>query len=273
MLVYIIIAVFIVDKASTSGTWKLTNLTVSFGKDAYLLCLIDGKECNISKQQPDPRGWTGGPHYKMLCMNGVCQNSSKYEMKALNTSLNFGLLIHNFSESDLDCPYTCFCGFSDFTNTLSVDPKNVISLPAINKTRKGRRFINNGNIDIEIILNKVNPVPNCSALFMGQVINKTTVSVMKWYTYYNDVKVTYSFSVDDFCCEGNLQLQCTLAHHQITIIDEYIDICQELVVPFLGDKGSILTMILLPIGCFVFFVILSIYICLKRRQHEMNEWV
>ncbi|CAC5357908.1 unnamed protein product [Mytilus coruscus] len=258
MFVYIAMIVLVVDKASTSGTWKLTNFTVTFGKDVYLMCLLDEVECNISKQEPDPRSWTGGPHYKMLCMNGDCRNSSKYKMITQSASLNFELLIHNFSESDLDHPYTCSCGFYDFTKNLSVEPKQVMSLPTISKTIKDQNDFNNDNMEIEIMLHKVNPVPNCSALFKGRFINDANVAVMKWYKYHNDVKVIYNFPEDDVGCEGRLQILCTLVYRNVSIFDEYIDICQE-------KEETMQTMILPAIGCVVFVMILLICIYLAKK--------
>ncbi|CAC5357909.1 unnamed protein product [Mytilus coruscus] len=259
MLVHIVMMVFVVDKVSTSASWNLATVPVSFGKDVILWCSMgEKKESNVSKQQADLRHWTGGQKYDLLCMNGQCLNPSKYEMLTRNTSQDFGLLIHNLSESDLDCQYTCSCGFSDFTKNLSVEPKHVISLPTI-ETTTNTRNINNGKMEIEIMLGKVNPVPHCSALFKGQFINETTVVVMKRYTYHNDVKVIYSSPVDDVGCEGRLQILCTLVYRNVTIFDEYIDMCQE-------KEASILMMILLAIGCAAFVIILSIYICLTKRR-------
>ncbi|CAG2202157.1 unnamed protein product [Mytilus edulis] len=180
---------------------------------------------HVSKQQTDLRKWTGGQTYDLLCMDDKCLSPSKYEMLTRNTSQDFGLLIHNLSESDLDCQYTCSCGFSDFTKNLSVEPIHVMSLPA-NETITNGKNINNGKMEIEIMLEKVNPFPHCSAVFKGQFIIETTVTVIKWYIYYNDVKVIYTFPIDDVGCEGRLQILCTLVYRNITIFDEHIDMCQ-----------------------------------------------
>ncbi|XP_063447820.1 uncharacterized protein LOC134727374 [Mytilus trossulus] len=227
MLAYIVMMVFVVAKVSSSASWNLTTLPVSFGNDVILWCSMgEKKENNFSKQRTDLRQWTGGQKYDLLCMDNECLNPSKYEMLTRNNSQDFGLLIHNLSESDLDCQYTCSCGFSDFTKNLSVEPKHVMSLPANETTTTNGKNINNGKMEIEIMLEKVNPVPVCSALFKGLFINETTVAVMKWYTYYNDVKVIYDFLVDDAGCEGRLQILCTLVYRNVTIFDEYIDMCQ-----------------------------------------------
>ncbi|CAG2202158.1 unnamed protein product [Mytilus edulis] len=237
MLVHVVMIVLVAGKASTSGTWKLTNTRVTFGKDVYLMCLLDEVECNTSKQEPD----------------------LEYEMITQSTSLNFGLLIHNFSESDLNHSYTCSCGFNDFHGNLSIEPKQVMSLQSITKTIKDKNNINNDNMAIEIMLHKVNPVPNCSALLKGRFINDATVTVMKWYTYYNDVKVIYNFPVDSVACEGRLQILCNLVYTNVSIFDEYIDICQE-------NNESLRTIILLAIGCCVFVMILLICIYLVKRN-------
>ncbi|XP_076106726.1 uncharacterized protein LOC143075249 isoform X2 [Mytilus galloprovincialis] len=259
MLVHVVMIVLVAGKASTSGTWKLTNTRVTFGKDVYLMCLLDEVECNTSKQEPDPRGWTGGPQYQLLCMDGDCRNSSKYEMVTQSTSLNFGLLIHNFSESDLNHSYTCSCGFNDFHGNLSIEPKQVMSLQSITKTIKDKNNINNDNMAIEIMLHKVNPVPNCSALLKGRFINDATISVIQWYTYHNDVKVIYNFPVDSVGCEGRLQILCNLVYRNVSIFDEHIDICHE------KEEGT-LAMITISIGCAVVVMILICIILAKRRE-------
>ncbi|CAG2252688.1 unnamed protein product [Mytilus edulis] len=262
MFVYIFMMVLAVDKVSTSASWNLTTLPVSFGKDVILWCSIgEKKENNFSKQQTDLRQWTGGQQYDLLCMDNKCLNPSKYEMLTRNNSQDFGLLIHNLSESDLDCQYTCSCGFSDFTKNLSVEPKHVMSLPANQTTITNGKNINNGNLKIEIMLDKVNPVPHCSALFKGQFINETTVTVMRWYTYHNDVRVIYNFPVDDIGCEGRLQILCTLVYRNVTIFDEDIDMCQK-------EEASMLIMTLLAIGFSGCVIILSICIWLTKRRKD-----
>ncbi|VDH98289.1 Hypothetical predicted protein [Mytilus galloprovincialis] len=100
-----------------------------------------------------------------------------------------------------------------------------MSVPTITQLIKDKRYINNDSMEIEIILEKVNPVPNCSAWFQGRFINDATTSVMKWYTYHNDVKVIYNFPVDSVGCEGRLQILCNLVYRNVSIFDEHIDIC------------------------------------------------
>ncbi|VDH97890.1 Hypothetical predicted protein [Mytilus galloprovincialis] len=258
--------IFAVDKVSPSASWNLTTLPVSFGKDIILWCSMgEKKESKFSKQGTDLRQWTGGQQYDLLCMDNKCLNPSKYEMLTRNNSQSFGLLIHNLSESDLDCQYTCSCGFSDFTKNLSVEPKHVMSLPANETSTTYGKNINNGKMEIEIMLEKVNPVPVCSALFKGQFINETTVTVMKWYKYYNDVKVIDSFAVNGVDCEGRLQILCNFVYRNVTIFDEYIDICQE-------EEASMLTMTLLFIGFLGCVIILSICIWLtKKRKDRFGE--
>ncbi|VDI25399.1 Hypothetical predicted protein [Mytilus galloprovincialis] len=260
MLVYIVMMVLALNKVSTSASWNLTTLPVSFGKDVILWCSVgEKKENKFSKQGTDLQQWTGGQQYDLLCMDNKCLNPSKYEMLTRNNSQDFGLLIHNLSESDLDCQYTCSCGFSDFTKNLSVEPKHVMSLPANETTTTYGKNINSGKMEIEIVLEKVNPVPVCSALFKGLFINETTVAVIKWYTYYNDVKVIYNFPVDSIGCEGRLQILCTFVYRNVTIFDEYIDLCQE-------ENANMPTMTLLGIGFSGSVIILSICIWLTKRR-------
>ncbi|VDI47622.1 Hypothetical predicted protein [Mytilus galloprovincialis] len=262
MLVYIALLVLVVDKACkasncVSATWKLTTLPVSFGKHTVLRCFIDNAVVG-NDSHPRVRQWTGGQYYNMLCTDGGCGDPNKYEMLIRNTSKEFDLLIHNFSNSDLNYNYTCTCGFDSCTKNLSVEPNHIMSVPTITQLIKDKRYINNDSMEIEIILEKVNPVPNCSAWFQGRFINDATTSVMKWYTYHNDVKVIYNFPVDSVGCEGRLQILCNLVYRNVSIFDEHIDICHE------KEEGT-QTMITISIGCAVVVMILICIILAKRH--------
>ncbi|CAG2202155.1 Fibropellin-1,Adhesive plaque matrix protein 2,Neurogenic locus notch homolog protein 1,Delta-like protein C,Delta-like protein 1 [Mytilus edulis] len=246
MLVYIAFIVLVVDMACTasnctSASWNLTTLPVSFGKDIILRCFINstkvGNDSHLKVRQ-----WTGGRNYDMLCMDGDCKYPNKYEMLTRNTSNDFELLIHNISESDLNYNYTCTCGFIGCTKNLSVEPNHIMSLPSITQLIKDKKYINNDSMGIEIMLDKVNPVPSCSAWFQGRFINDATISVMKCVG-----------------CEGRLQILCNLVYRNVSIFDEHIDICHE------KEEGT-LAMITISIGCAVVVMILICIILAKRRE-------
>ncbi|XP_063448978.1 uncharacterized protein LOC134728333 [Mytilus trossulus] len=263
MLVYVAFVVLCVDiacKASTctSASWNLATLPLSFGKDIILRCIIDNMKIG-NDSHCKVRQWTGGKNYDMLCTDGECRDPNKYEMLTRNTSKDFELLIHNFSESDFNYNYTCTCGFDSCTRKLFVEPNHVMSLPTMTKQMKDKNYINNDSMEIEIMLDKVNPVPNCTAWFEGRFIKDATVTVMKWYTYHNDVKVSYDFPVNSIGCEGRLQILCNLVYRNVTIFDEHVDICHE------KEEGT-LTMYTISIGCAVFVMILLICICLAKRR-------
>ncbi|XP_071180691.1 uncharacterized protein [Mytilus edulis] len=263
MLVYIAFIVLVVGKACTasnctSASWNLTTLPVSFGKDIILRCFINSTKVDIDSNLK-VRQWTGGRNYDMLCMDGDCKYPNKYEMLTQNTSNDFELLIHNISESDLNYNYTCTCGFNGCTKNLFVKRNHIMSLPSITQLIKDKKYINNDSMGIEIMLDKVNPVPSCSAWFQGRFINDATISVIQWYTYHNDVKVIYNFPVDSVGCEGRLQILCNLVYRNVSIFDEHIDICHE------KEEGT-LAMITISIGCAVVVMILICIILAKRRE-------
>lgn len=88
------------------------------GKEARLDC--KGFTCppnNIKK-------WLGGRHYDLLCFDNQSKNASKYEMTSNST--NFELMIKNVDLTDVNCEYTCACGFQQYTNRLKIDAGELI---------------------------------------------------------------------------------------------------------------------------------------------------
>ncbi|CAG2202156.1 unnamed protein product [Mytilus edulis] len=202
---------------------EFKNLASKLWKDINLRCIIDNITVDIDSQMK-VRQWTGRQNYDMLCMDGDCPDPNKYEMFTRNTSKDFDLLIHNFSESDLDYKYTCTCGFDSCTRKLFVEPNHVMSLPTMTKLMKDKNYINNDSMEIEIMLDKVNHVPNCTAWFESRFINDATVTAMKWYTNYNDVKVILMYLLLMSIVKVD-QILCNLIYRYVTIFDEHIDIC------------------------------------------------
>lgn len=102
---------------SSSVKWEIKAKPLIIGKEVKLSC--NGEDCS-----PNTRKWLGGKNYDILCFNDQSKNPSKYEMMSNGT--NFDLIIKNFNFTDVNCEYTCTCGFQQYTNMLTVDARDII---------------------------------------------------------------------------------------------------------------------------------------------------
>lgn len=78
--------------------------------------------CNVHACSPLMRKtWYGGQSYELLCYDDISTNPNKYEMKSYDTSFNSSLIIKHFNFTDINCEYTCTCGFNRDTHMLKLD--------------------------------------------------------------------------------------------------------------------------------------------------------
>ena len=97
--------------------WTLGSSVAISGEDIRLNCAVLKDACTGKA----PRQWSGGEGYKVLCLDGWCSENEKYSMEIYNSTLDFSLIVKNFSESDLNWEYTCMCGVSQYTENLTLD--------------------------------------------------------------------------------------------------------------------------------------------------------
>lgn len=100
--------------------WE-AKLPALFGNVTYLQCNISDEVSNCSKKTFQ---WIGGPMHRSICYNNNCTIFDKYEV--IKHVCMYTLLIHNFSEKDVNCDYTCSYGVSRMRRKLSLDEKNFI---------------------------------------------------------------------------------------------------------------------------------------------------
>ncbi|CAC5417061.1 unnamed protein product [Mytilus coruscus] len=87
-------------------TWNMKTNPAIIGNNVILECVISGEEQSCDEY---PRQWYGGVNYGLLCEDGMCRYNKKY--KELNiSSCIYRLMIHNFTEQDLNQNYTCSYG-------------------------------------------------------------------------------------------------------------------------------------------------------------------
>ena len=102
----------------------MSNTPVMYGDNITLTCktghvLTNRAECPV-------RQWYGGHKNKILLYNNVSRDASKYEDKTNLSSMEFSLVIINYTESDININYKCSCGFKSYTQRLSINDNNFI---------------------------------------------------------------------------------------------------------------------------------------------------
>lgn len=265
IFVDVLLVLLMTGRTVMTITWNVVNNPVIFGGDVILKCHVDKKDCNVSRTEPDTRQWTGGQHYQLLVWKGGSK-IAKYKMMTGNTSLDFDLLIRHFNESDLGCEYTCHCGFAVHTKTLSLERNMLISFPNVTKTDT-TAIASGKQIQIELSLEKVNPVPNCTTLFKDKVIGEANVTKLNSYRYFTDVNVSFTFPLQDIGCSGRLKIVCSLLSYNITVYDEHIQTCYDY-------DSSFPWYILMATACYVLLLTLfCIVYIIKRRQRNNDSFL
>lgn len=101
-------------------TWD-AKLPAFFGNVTHLQCKISAdNDCAKS-----PRQWYGGHIYDSLCYEDKCTASNKYEVMK-QSRCSYTLMIHDFSDKDVNCEYTCLYGVSNMRRNLTLDENKFI---------------------------------------------------------------------------------------------------------------------------------------------------
>lgn len=115
--IFVISAAILVrsTKCEMDVQWVAEQSVFRQGNDVRLKCW--GTKCTPTES----KRWRGGDPYNLLCTETKSRDPEKYN---LTTTSNGGeykviLMIKNISMTDLNCNYTCNCGFSQYTNELS----------------------------------------------------------------------------------------------------------------------------------------------------------
>ncbi|XP_063427166.1 uncharacterized protein LOC134710704 [Mytilus trossulus] len=215
------IYIFLLSVVGTSSPvdveWAL-NLPTFFGNVAYLQCNISDTASNCANKD---RRWIGGPQYDGLCYENECPISKKY--KVMNhPRCSYILMIYNFSESDVNCEYTCFYGASKNRRNLTLDEKNFIYEPGIEDIKE-ETIEKDNTFNRKITIRKIYPKPSCVAyLNMEKKPHHLQVSITKPGFYYTaDLQIKLPLS----SC-GKLDVNCYLGDHKINITNKNFDSCQ-----------------------------------------------
>ncbi|VDI50198.1 Hypothetical predicted protein [Mytilus galloprovincialis] len=180
--------------------WKIASKPVIIGKEAVLVCR--GYNCPSG----DTKQWLGGKNYDLLCFDNQSKNISKYEMRSNGT--DFELKIKSLNFSDLNCEYTCSCGFHQYTNMLKLDDNEVIYPPVVHDHSRAD-LQEEGKFQINVSM-EVYPIPKCKIsskdndLRLNITVIKRPEGELKMY----EVVVQATIGADVVICGENITLDC-----------------------------------------------------------------
>ncbi|CAC5392152.1 unnamed protein product [Mytilus coruscus] len=149
--------------------WKITTKPMVIGKEAVLAC--SGYNCSSNKT----RKWLGGKNYDLLCFEYQSINILKYEMRSHGT--DFELIIKSLSFSDLNCEYTCACGFYQYTKMLQLDEEEVIYPPVVHdhsRTHSQEDLKFQINVSMEVY-----PLPTC--IIVSKMIENIVIHSLSYW--------------------------------------------------------------------------------------------
>lgn len=238
--------------------WQ-AKFPVVFGNVTYLQCNISDTAFNCTNKD---RQWIGGPKYEGLCYEDECPTSKKYQVME-QAKCVYTLMIYNFSESDVNCEYTCLYGASKMRRNLTLDEKRFIYVP-LERDISQEYEKHDKTIHFRTNISKIYPEPSCVADFNGKnITNDMKISVTKPGFYFaTDLQINHNVS----SC-GVIGVSCKFGGRKIS---RNFDDCQ-------GGKNSNETSTWIMVGIMVGVVMLVIamivlcVICYQRKKQEKRN--
>lgn len=195
-----------------SVKWIVTTTPIKFGDSVSLRCIVTENTC----PENYVRRWTGGPLQTLLALNYKSSNTQKYEMYSIYNSTSFELVIYDFNENDIECKYSCSCGFEQFSKNLSLHNNEYEIIYPIEKwTKNLTAILKDHQLSLQFSIAKVYPIPKCR-LKLDDIV---TVPNMTFAENYTDdqllprVTFTANITVNDQKCSALLIVECLNQTH------------------------------------------------------------
>lgn len=193
--------------------WTLSSPPAAFGSDVQLFCNgSDFADCCLSK----PRRWNGGPAQLTLTLN---EKSFFPKYKSTIETNGFSLIIHNFSDSDVNIRYSCSYGFQQYDQVLHLD-ENFEKYPdmllyTLDNTQKGLIFT--------VQFTAVYPQPNCLVDTRNIDLNSTLVTSSTRENLFYNTEIIYNSTLVVQC--GVLCVNCTVGSKSFNVIHKTFGEC------------------------------------------------
>lgn len=193
--------------------WTLSEQTVVFGNDIHLICKLPNDTSCCSEYN---RKWTAGVENKLIVMNGISQNKTKYE-EELNERNRISILtIKSLSEKDIDIPYECAYAFLKYTARLQLSEIEYEYHPTEILPVKPK--VEMFKIKVNVTLSKVYPIPVCFGhIGMTNLTSYVYVKTIKNGLFYrSEITMNYTSSAED--CRGLLLITCIIGKNNFEVV-------------------------------------------------------
>ncbi|XP_063416911.1 uncharacterized protein LOC134699233 [Mytilus trossulus] len=265
---------FLVWQIDACTELELLTKPVVFGKDVQLACAANDTE--IPLDQHPSRSWSGGPFNKILCMNAISADLSKYYEVIGKDRYEYILVIKNFSEADVGCEYKCIVGVDETRKTLQLNEDYEYLPPK--ETTTVTSNLQYGHFSVDVHIDKVWPTPECEIMF--QEIKYGNLAKMSKRTngklYSVDISLKHTLRKED--CTGEMLISCEIGTKHIEIQRKHFNTCPVTAVPpresnFLNDYWLItLVIAVIMILVLVFVIMISMIIKQKGYIKSITEF-
>ncbi|CAC5424100.1 unnamed protein product [Mytilus coruscus] len=246
--------------SQSSLRWDIKTTTVIYGQDATLSC--NGNGC----MPISIRKWIGGPTDDVLCFNDYSSDPAKYQLMYNKSKPSFDLMIKRFKFTDVNCSYTCACGFFQYTNMLQMQEIDFVYPPGKDISSETKQ--EDGKLYIRMSM-RVYPLPNCTINYEDIVLPVKTQIIdvqeelgIKLYV----LKLEYVLDVEYKNCRENLTLSCDVRSIEFPLLQQELALCKD----HPDAKLGTLVWILLGLVCGFFMVALMV-ICEWRRRKKRKS--
>lgn len=231
------------------------KLPVVFGNVTYLQCNISDTTFDCSN---GPLQWIGGSKYEPLCYEDNCPTSKKYEVMKQSCCL-YTLLIHNFSELDVNLDYTCSYGVSRMRRNLTLDEKRFIYEPHVEDIKE-EVIEKDKTLDWRIDISKIFPKPICGAdLNAESITDSLQISVTKPGFYF---AAALQINLLLSSC-GKLDVYCYLGEYKINITSKNFNSCQ-----FKGGENNKKNTVMMGLIIFAIILVIAVFMgCMCRKKY------
>ncbi|VDI19938.1 Hypothetical predicted protein [Mytilus galloprovincialis] len=270
LIVCFLSQVISITAVNEAVSWHVSTEKVEFGNDVTLKCKVNNR--TILQKLDHPAWEVKGPK-QVKCQWGRCSDAKKYSMTIHPHVSYFALIIHNFSETDLNVDYSCSYGYTKKTNNLTEDRISILKMPAKNSIIDNIA-VENGKINITIIVPEVYPVPLCSVNITKlnkQVISEVTLNnvVFDISKYQKKVVVFGLIDVGQAQCERHIKVDCCLKNTLENLINRTITVCQELQENESPAQFNVIATVLLTVVALLLLIgLIALVIRLHRFFHR-----
>ncbi|VDI55706.1 Hypothetical predicted protein [Mytilus galloprovincialis] len=185
-----------------------------------MYCKVEHTEIPLNESS---NSWNGGPNNTLLSKDGFSTNKKKYEEKMGQGEFTYILQIHNFSELDVDCIYSCTFGVDSASKKFDLNEEDYQYVPT--EMMHVSSEVRNNNFKVDIRCNRVWPTPICDVSFQGiHYANKTSTSKTLNGKLYS-VFITLRQRLSTHSCSSKMIISCQIGTEHIVFPSKMLDRC------------------------------------------------